>query len=309
VRKDGVTQMEIGGVLTEEKQLGRVVQVARKEAGLTQQALCQKSGLSYSTLAKIERGAIKAPSVFTIQHIARTLGISLDQLLAEVPGKRLPVAVPAGNDAGVSTTKKVSRNGVKFVYFDMNGCLVRGFEQAFTALAEDAGVTPDVVESIFWQYNDQVNRGDMSIDDLNTILAERLNIMVDWYRYYLNAVEATPGMDELAQWVTENYHAGILTNTMPGLVESMQRSTTLPAVFFDVIIDSSQVHALKPEAQMYAIAAEQAGVEPHEILLIDDDVPNLAAAGRAGWQTISFDPYTPEESIVHVSTALQPADE
>jgi FMN phosphatase YigB (HAD superfamily) len=60
---------------------------------------------------------------------------------------------------------------------------------------------------------------------------------------------------------------------------------------------------------MYAIAAERADAEPHEILLIDDDIPNLAAAGRAGWQTMSFDPNSPEESIVHVSTALQPADE
>jgi FMN phosphatase YigB (HAD superfamily)/transcriptional regulator with XRE-family HTH domain len=305
------TAMETGGGLTDEKQLGRVVQYARKQAGLTQQALCQKSGLSYSTLAKIERGAIKAPSVFTIQHIARTLDISLDLLLQDVAGKRLssPLAVPeADHGQSATSVKQVSKNGVRFVYFDMNGCLVRFFDHALASLADDAGVTTDVVESIFWQHNDLVNRGEMSIDELNTILAERLNIMVDWYRYYLNAVEATPGMNELVTWVLENYHAGILTNTMPGLIEAMQRNGTLPPVVFDTIIDSSKVHALKPEAEMYAIATERAGVEPGEILLIDDDIPNLAAAGRAGWQTISFDPYAPEESIVHVSTALQPAD-
>lgn len=294
-------------MVTEEKQLGRVLQLARKQAGFTQQALCQKSGLSCSTLAKIERGAIKAPSVFTIQHIARTLGITLDQLLQDVPGRQFAAAA-SPQPASIETVKKVSKNGVRFVYFDMNGCLVRFFDHALSDLAEDAGVTTDVVESIFWQYNDQVNRGEMSTDELNTILAKKLNIMVDWYRYYLHAVEATPGMADLVQWVTENYHAGILTNTMPGLVNAMQANGTLPPVAFDAIIDSSQVHALKPESQMYAIAAERAGVEPHEILLIDDDIPNLAAAGRAGWQTISFDPYAPEESIVHVSTALQPAD-
>jgi putative hydrolase of the HAD superfamily len=285
--------------------------VARKRAGLTQQALCQKSGLSYSTLAKIERGAIKSPSVFTIQHIAATLDISLDQLLQDVRTRK-PVPV-RGDEAETALVeppvKRISKNGVRFVYFDMNGCLVRFYDHAFARLADDAGVTPDVVESIFWQYNEQVNRGDMSIDELNTVLAERLDIMVDWYRYYLAAVEATPGMTDLVTWVLENYHAGILTNTMPGLVEAMQQNGTLPQVAFDVIIDSSKVHAIKPEREMYEIAAEQAGVSPHEILLIDDDIPNLAAAGRAGWQTISFDPYAPEESIVHVSTALQPADE
>jgi putative hydrolase of the HAD superfamily len=300
--------MDTGGGVTEEKQLGRVLQYARKQAGLTQQALCQKSGLSYSTLAKIERGAIRAPSVFTIQHIALTLGITLDELLHDVPARRkTPLAAEAAGSK--QTPKKISKNGVRFVYFDMNGCLVRSFDHAFARLADDAGVTTDVVESIFWQYNDQVNRGDMSTDELNTILAERLHLMVDWYKYYLQAVEATPGMGELVTWVLENYHAGILTNTMPGLVDAMQRNGTLPAVTFDTIVDSSQVHALKPEPEMYAIAADRAGVDPHEILLIDDDIPNLAAAGRAGWQTISFDPYAPEESIVHVSTALQPADD
>jgi len=45
----------------DEKALGQRLQKARQNAGLTQQELCQKAGLSYSTLAKIERGAIKAP--------------------------------------------------------------------------------------------------------------------------------------------------------------------------------------------------------------------------------------------------------
>lgn len=293
--------MDLGGALTEEKQLGRVVQVARKKAGLTQQALCQKSGLSYSTLAKIERGAIRAPSVFTIRHIAATLGISLDDLLLDVTAGDKPAAPVV--------TKKASRNGVRFVFFDMNGCLVRSSERAFTALAEDAGVTPDVVEGIYWQYNEEVNRGDMSVDELNTLMADRLGIMVDWYRYYLDAVEATPGISELTTWAADNYRVGILTNTMPGLVEAMRRNGTLPAVHFECIVDSSQVHALKPEPHMYELAAAAAGIEnPGEILLIDDDSPNLAAAARMGWQTISFDPYKPEESIVHVSTALQPAD-
>lgn len=281
----------------DEKRLGQVVQQARRAGGFTQQALCQKSGLSYSTLAKIERGAIKSPSIFTIQHIAATLGISLDQLMQDVP-----------SGIGTDMPKKVSKHGIRFVYFDMNGCLVRFYNRAFTKLAEDAGVTPDVVESIFWQYNNEACRGEKSVDELNTALAARLNIMVDWNKYYLEAVESTPGTTELVAWVAENYRVGILTNTLPGLVDAMLQNGTLPAAPYDVIIDSSVVHLLKPEPQIFTLAAERAGVAPSEILLIDDDRPNLAAASQQGWQTISFDPYHPEESIVNISTALQPAE-
>lgn len=287
--------------MTEEKRLGRVVQNARKKAGLTQQALCQKTGLSYSTLAKIERGAIKAPSVFTIRHIALSLGISLDELLQDVAQNKPTNQAPAA--------KKVSRNGVKFVYFDMNGCLVRSaVTKTASLLATEAGVTTDIVESIFWQLNSDVCRGDKSIDELNTVLADRLGMIVDWNKYYLSAVDPTPGIAELVDWVAQNYQIGIITNTLPGLVAPMLANGILPNVSYDAIIDSSEVHALKPEPRMFEIAAERAGVAPHEILLVDDDHLNLSAAGQLGWQTISFHSYQAEESIVAVSTALQPSN-
>ena len=279
----------------DEKRLGAVVQNARRAAGFTQQTLCQKSGLSYSTLAKIERGAIKSPSVFTIQQIATTLDITLDQLLAHVSGAQ-----------GIPPAKRASQNGIRFVYFDMNGCLVRAANSAFTRLAEESGAAPDTVETVYWQYNDAVCRGEKTIDELNTALAERLGIMVDWYQYYLDAHEAMPGMNELVTWVSENYRVGLLTNTMPGLVQTMQSRGLLPAVDFEIIIDSSVVKAIKPEAQIYQIAAEQTGLSPQEILLIDDDRPNLVAASRLGWHTMKFQSYQPEEAIVAISTALQP---
>jgi len=280
----------------DEKRLGAVVQQARRAAGLTQQTLCQKSGLSYSTLAKIERGAIKSPSVFTIQQIALTLGITLDDMMREV----------ATSGAGRSRHKKSSQNGVRFVYFDMNGCLVRAASNAFSRLAEASGAAPDTVETVFWQYNDAVCRGDKTVDELNTALAERLGIMVDWYQYYLEAQESMPGMAELVAWVSENYRVGILTNTMPGLVQLMMERELLPRVAYEVIIDSSDVRAIKPEEKIYEIAAQKAGVEPHEILLIDDDRPNLVAANRQGWHTMKFQSYQPEEAIIAIATALQP---
>lgn len=279
----------------DEKKLGRIVQEARRARGMTQQVLCQKSGLSYSTLAKIERGAIKSPSIFTIQTIANTLGTGLDELMMDVPIKRH------------MRMKKVSKSGVKFVFFDMNGCLVRSGSRAAAVLSQESGVAADVIETTFWQYNDDVCRGDVSVAELNQALSAKLGMEVDWLKFYLAAVEATPGVSELIHWVAANYRIGILTNTMPDLVSPMRANGTLPAVDYDVIIDSSEVHAIKPDPRIYEIAAERAGVNPSEILLVDDDRPNLVAAGKMGWHTMSFDAFHPEESIVSVSTALDPS--
>ena len=290
--------------MTEEKRLGQVLAAARKSAGLTQQGLCHKSGLSYSTLAKIERGAIRTPSVFTIKLLADTMGISMDELLRNVSAAKPPTLSDA-----VANTKKTSKNGVRFVYFDMNGCLVRGAtNRAISLLSQESGVPPETIETLYWQHNNAVCRGDVSIDQLNTVLAERLGMMVDWNHYYLQCVEATPGMDELIAWAAENYQIGILTNAMPGQVEAMLQAGILPQVEYACIVDSSQVHALKPENRMYEIAAERAGVTPSELLLVDDDRVNLGGAAALGWHTMNFHAYHPEESIVAVSTALQPAD-
>ncbi|MDQ5963349.1 MAG: cro/C1-type protein, partial [Patescibacteria group bacterium] len=232
-----------------EKRLGKVIGRARKARGFTQQALCNKTGLSYSTLAKIERGAIRAPSVFTIQNIASTLGMGIDELMESVP-----IMAPA-------TKKKTSKNGVRFVYFDMNGCLVRNASRALSMMAKDSGVSQDIVETTFWQFNDDLCRGAMTIDELNQALTAQLNMSVDYAKYCLEAVEITPGVSELVEWVGEHYHMGILTNTAEKLVAAYKEVGTLPFGPYDTIIDSSKVHALKPEKEIFEIAQERSGLE------------------------------------------------
>lgn len=296
-----MSQVGSNGAVTEEKRLGEVVQLARKHAGLTQQALCQRSGLSYSTLAKIERGAIKAPSVFTIQQIAATVGVSLDELLQGITAATSPPVVVSN--------KKVSQTGIRFVYFDLNGCLIRfAGHHGLTKLAEDSLQPPEVIETVFWQYDPDVCRGEKDISELNRALSERLDMTVDWKNYYLAGADPTPGIDELVTWVAENYYVGILSNTMPGFIDSLEEHHLIPPVHYDTIIQSSVVHALKPEPAIFEAATRQAGVEPHEILLIDNERSNLATASKFGWHTMRFDTYHPEESIVAIATTLQPAE-
>lgn len=79
----------------------------------------------------------------------------------------------------------------------------------------------------------------------------------------------------------------------------------LPAVQFDQIIDSSEVKSLKPEPKIFQIATARAGVEPNEIMLVDDNRTNLMAAEDAGWRAIQFDNYQPELSIENIKNALQ----
>lgn len=277
----------------DEKSLGHRLQAARLEAGLTQQALCQQANLSYSTLTKIERGAIKSPSIFTIQSIADALGVGLDHLM--------------GAPARPATKKQRSKSGTTFVFFDINGCLVRFFHRAFTRLSAETGAPADIVETTFWHYNDLVCRGELSIEDFNQKLTHELHAdhPINWIEYYMEAIEPIPVMHEMVRWTSQHYRVGLLTNIMPGFVDIMLEKGMLPDVGYDAIVDSSRVGAIKPEAKMYEIAASKAGVPPGEILFVDDSRMNLMAAEKHGWHVLWFDDYRPDESVTRIKSALE----
>ena len=150
----------------------------------------------------------------------------------------------------------------------------------------------------------------MSLSDFNTNLAKHIGVdSVKWQQYYLENVEPIVEMQQLLVWASERYRIGLLTNIMPGFLSAMRRDQQLPKIHYDVIIDSSEVGFVKPEANIYEIARERAGCSAEEILLIDDSNANLAAASRLGWHVLWFDDSHPEASVKRVSQALEPADD
>lgn len=285
------------GDANQELVLGKSIAAARKAAGFTQQDLCAKADLSYSTLAKIERGAIKSPSVFTVAAIAAATGTTVEHLTG--------VATP-GTPTVTTIDYKTAKNGVKFVYFDINGVMVRFFQRAFTAISADTGVSADTVEAIFWHYNDAICRGEMPITEFDEILAQRLGVeSISWEKYYFENLDPIEEIHECAKWAAEHYKIGLLSNIMPGFIPKMIKLGLVPDLPYAAIIDSSSAAAIKPEAEIYNKAVQAAGVNPGEILFIDDGRTNLMAAERLGWRVMWFDSYRSDESAQRVRDALE----
>lgn len=286
--------------MNEEVALGQVVQNARKQAGLTQQELCEKASISYSTLAKIERGAIRSPSVFTIRKLAECLNVSLDELMGHTGG---------GGSFQVKTPNGRSKSGITFVYFDINGCLVRFFHRAFTQLAHDTGMPADRIEQTFWHYNDAVCRGEMTLEDFNNVLREQLHKPdINWTDYYIKGVDPITEMHELATWVAGHYRMGLLSNIMPGFIGALLQNNLIPNLPYTTVVDSSKVGAIKPEAKIYEEAMARAGVPASEILLVDDSRTNIMAAEKMGWHVLWFDDYQPLESTDRIRSTLELAE-
>ena len=64
-----------------ENNIGNNIRKHRNKLGLSQEDFAQRSGVKYTTLTKIESGVIKTPSVVMVGKIAKTLGVSIEDLL------------------------------------------------------------------------------------------------------------------------------------------------------------------------------------------------------------------------------------
>jgi HTH-type transcriptional regulator, competence development regulator len=75
----------------------------RRQAGLTQRDLAQRTGLDFSYLSKLENDRVKPAAADTIVRISRELGVSEEELLA-LTGK-----IPSDVRLAVGSTRAAQR--------------------------------------------------------------------------------------------------------------------------------------------------------------------------------------------------------
>ena len=61
--------------------IGENIKKCRNKQGLSQEDFAKKSGVKYTTLTKIESNVIKKPSVLIMAKLAKTFGVSIEDLI------------------------------------------------------------------------------------------------------------------------------------------------------------------------------------------------------------------------------------
>lgn len=264
--------------------LGKILAQARRRSRLTQQQLCAQTGIAYSTLTKIERGAIKKPNVFTVFQIAQATNLSIEDLLRNEMSAEVSVS-----DDHSSQSQSAVKPTVRFVYFDMHQVLVHG-RLEFAAAAADLGVSLALMEHIFLKCNYRLNTGQMTIEEFEqALLKHSRKNNFSWSDVYSQAMQPEVATQDFCRYLTDkSIPVGLLTNTLPGAVETLLAAGKIPD--FTIVIDSSKVGLMKPTTAMYRHAGKEAGVPASEILLIDDRPVNLLGARKEGWQVFCYSP-------------------
>lgn len=81
------------------------------------------------------------------------------------------------------------------------------------------------------------------------------------------------------------YKLGLLSNVGPGVFDRLFTPGELDSLF-DTVICSHQVHMLKPNPDVFTLAAERLGLATHECVMVDDLEDNCEGAEVAGMKAI-----------------------
>ncbi|EJG5926762.1 HAD-IA family hydrolase [Salmonella enterica] len=196
---------------------------------------------------------------------------------------------------------------MKIIWFDFGGVLSPSVPDLFTSYYLKTGIPPAVLQRAMKEVADDMNM-DMLAPVEKAIITER-----EWGAgIRLKLSQSAPELD-LSQARLEQFgeqwfdgilpnqlmidlfrkvkatglKVGILTNNVVEWENRWKRVAGISEEA-DVIVDSCKVGCRKPETEIFAIAAEWAGVRPEENLLIDDVPENCMAARQCGWESVLF---------------------
>lgn len=162
--------------------------------------------------------------------------------------------------------------------------------------AFDAASAAHWVAAIFQGYGGDwadFDRGTVTPEALVDRIAARTGLDRDEVRRVVDAVPAElqpmPEVVDLLRRLRERRRPLFYLSNMPGpYALHLERRHDFVGWFTDGVI-SARVGWIKPEPQIFELAARRFGAASGELLFIDDLEGNVGAARAAGWQALRFD--------------------
>jgi epoxide hydrolase-like predicted phosphatase len=196
---------------------------------------------------------------------------------------------------------------IRAVFFDLGGVIVRTEYQApRQQLAERLGMEYDDLSKIVFdsETGAQASIGSITalqhwesvIKRLKRPHEEMTSIRDEFFagdivdRDILNFLRGLRG----------KYKTGLISNAWSDLRDYIVREKMDDA--FDHIIISAEVGVAKPEAEIFRIALEQAGVSPNEAVFVDDFYVNIEGCEKVGIKGIHFK--DAESALAQLKTLL-----
>jgi putative hydrolase of the HAD superfamily len=184
---------------------------------------------------------------------------------------------------------------IRSVMFDFGGVITSSPFEAFARYERDEGLPVGFIRLVnstdpddnAWAH---LERGELGMDGFATAFeaeAAALGHRVDG-RVVLSLLsgDVRPAMVEAVRRCTERFETACVTNNFTLGDQSTPPEVAAIYELFDVVVESRVVGVRKPEPRFYQLACDAVGVEPDEVVYLDDLGINLKPARAMGMHTI-----------------------
>jgi len=156
-------------------------------------------------------------------------------------------------------------SAIKFIYFDLGNVLLNfSHQRMIDQVAAVAGISAALVQQHMFD-NDLENR------------------------YETGELNSAQFHEEFCSLIKKKcVGLGILSNTCEAHWNFAMKRFPVLRQFLPVCVTSFEVKSMKPDAGIYKVAVEKAGVLPNEIFFTDDKPENIEAAQAAGFDAVQF---------------------
>jgi putative hydrolase of the HAD superfamily len=182
---------------------------------------------------------------------------------------------------------------VKAFVLDFGGVLAdEGFREGLEAIARNNGLDPEkfftMARNLIYDSGYVTGETDEhGYWEALRLKAKLRNDDNELRREILNRFVLRPPMlEEIKRVRATGVIVALLTDQTDWLDELNQREPFYHC--FDYIFNSYSLKKSKRDATLFEDVAEQLGVEPHEILFVDDTSENVERAQARGWKTLHF---------------------
>lgn len=182
---------------------------------------------------------------------------------------------------------------IRAVFFDLGGVIVRTeYQSPRQRLAERLGMEYDDLSKLVFDSETGIQATVGSITSLQhwEAVMKRLKRSSEEMASIRDEFFAGDVVDrqilDFLRSLRGTYKTGLISNAWSDLRDFLVREKMIDA--FDHIIISAEVGVAKPEAKIYQIALEQAGVRPEEAVFVDDFYANIEGCEKVGMLGIHF---------------------
>ena len=167
----------------------------------------------------------------------------------------------------------------------------------FGPAAARIGTTADTLRGAYWQHRHAYDAGLPASGYWGRVLAtagaDRDPETVDLAWLIEQDVASWLIYDEAVWALAAEFHAGggrtaLLSNSGPEVMAKLRSDRPIGRVF-DAVVISSEVGLSKPDPQIYHHCLARLGLEPPQVLFVDDRADNVEGAARIGLRTLQFD--------------------